>query len=189
MTRMNNKPWLEHYPVEVPITYDYPKQNLAQFLIQSTERFPEHIALDFLGKKMSYSVLLDSVYRFTNALLGLGIRKGDRVAIMLPNCPQAVIAYYGTLLMGGIVVMTNPLYVPRELEYQLKDADVQMIVTLDILVDRVKKATEKAPLNYILVTSVKDYLPFPKNLLYPLTQKRRENLSHTVTACCHSCCS
>lgn len=172
MTRMNNKPWLEHYPVEVPITYDYPKQNLAQFLIQSTERFPEHIALDFLGKKMSYSVLLDSVYRFTNALLGLGIRKGDRVAIMLPNCPQAVIAYYGTLLMGGIVVMTNPLYVPRELEYQLKDADVQMIVTLDILVDRVKKATEKAPLNYILVTSVKDYLPFPKNLLYPLTQKK-----------------
>ncbi|MEK4511179.1 long-chain fatty acid--CoA ligase [Paenibacillus anaericanus] len=169
---MNNKPWLEHYPVEVPITYDYPKQNLAQFLIQSTERFPEHIALDFLGKKMSYSVLLDSVYRFTNALLGLGIRKGDRVAIMLPNCPQAVIAYYGTLLMGGIVVMTNPLYVPRELEYQLKDADVQMIVTLDILVDRVKKATEKAPLNYILVTSVKDYLPFPKNLLYPLTQKK-----------------
>lgn len=172
MTRMSDKPWLEHYPVEVPITYDYPKQNLAQFLIQSTERFPDHIALDFLGKKMSYSVLLDSVYRFTNALLGLGIRKGDRVAIMLPNCPQAVIAYYGTLLMGGIVVMTNPLYVPRELEYQLKDADVQMIVTLDILVDRVKKATEKAPLNYILVTSVKDYLPFPKNLLYPLTQKK-----------------
>lgn len=175
MTRMNDKPWLEQYPVEVPITYDYPKQNLAQFLIQSTERFPEHIALDFLGKKMSYRVLLDSVYRFTNALLGLGIRKGDRVAIMLPNCPQAVIAYYGTLLMGGIVVMTNPLYVPRELEYQLKDADVQMIVTLDILVDRVKKATEKAPLNYILVTSVKDYLPFPKNLLYPLTQKKKGN--------------
>ncbi|HEY2494808.1 MAG TPA: AMP-binding protein [Paenibacillus sp.] len=169
---MLNKPWLEHYPVEVPITFDYPKQNLAQFLVQSAELYPEKIAMDFLGNKISYKVLLDSVYRFTNALLKLGIRKGDRVAVMLPNCPQAVIAYYGTLLMGGIVVMTNPLYMPRELEYQLKDASVQMIVTLDVLVDRVKKSTEKEPLNYILVTSIKDYLPFPKNWLYPLKTKK-----------------
>lgn len=172
MTNMLNKPWLEHYPVEVPITFDYPKQNLAQFLVQSAELYPEKIAMDFLGNKISYKVLLDSVYRFTNALLKLGIRKGDRVAVMLPNCPQAVIAYYGTLLMGGIVVMTNPLYMPRELEYQLKDASVQMIVTLDVLVDRVKKSTEKEPLNYILVTSIKDYLPFPKNWLYPLKTKK-----------------
>ncbi|AJS57623.1 AMP-binding protein [Paenibacillus sp. IHBB 10380] len=169
---MLNKPWLEHYPVEVPITFDYPKQNLAQFLVQSAELYPEKIAMDFLGNKISYKVLLDSVYRFTNALLKLGICKGDRVAVMLPNCPQSVIAYYGTLLMGGIVVMTNPLYMPRELEYQLKDASVQIIVTLDVLVDRVKKSTEKEPLNYILVTSIKDYLPFPKNWLYPLKTKK-----------------
>lgn len=175
---MSDKPWLEHYPVEVPITYDYPKQNLAQFLVQSAESYPEKIALDFLGNKVSYKVLMNSVYRFTNALLKLGIRKGDRVAIMLPNCPQAVIAYYGTLLMGGIVVMTNPLYMPRELEYQLKDANVQMIITLDLLFDRVKKATEKEPLNYILVTSIKDYLPFPKNLLYPLKNKPKTPVTY-----------
>lgn len=168
---MVDKPWLEHYPVEVPITYDYPKQNLAQFLVESAENFPDKIALDFLGNRISYKTLMDSVYRFTNALLKLGIRKGDRVAVMLPNCPQAVIAYYGTLLMGGIVVMTNPLYMPRELEYQLKDANVQMIITLDILFDRVKNATEKEPLNYTLITSIKDYLPFPKNVLYPLKNK------------------
>ncbi|WP_198402166.1 AMP-binding protein [Paenibacillus crassostreae] len=169
---MSNKPWLEHYPVEVPATFDYPKQNLAQFLVQSTALYPDQIALDFLGNKISYKALLDSVYRFTNALLKLGIRKGDRVAVMLPNCPQAVIAYYGTLLMGGIVVMTNPLYMPRELEHQLNDASVKMIVTLDILFDRVQKSTEKIPLDYILVTSIKDYLPFPKNLLYPLKNKK-----------------
>ncbi|OAB29985.1 long-chain fatty acid--CoA ligase [Paenibacillus macquariensis subsp. defensor] len=171
---MLDKPWLEHYPVEVPITYTYPKQNLAQFLVESAALYPDHIALDFLGYKMSYKALMDSVYRFTNALLKLGIRKGDRVAVMLPNCPQAVIAYYGTLLMGGIVVMTNPLYMPRELEYQLKDASVQMIVTLDALVDRVKKATEKDPLDYILVTGIKDYLPVPKNWLYSLKTKKPE---------------
>ncbi|MGF7046016.1 long-chain acyl-CoA synthetase [Paenibacillus sp. DS2015] len=171
---MLDKPWLEHYPVEVPATFDYPKQNLAEFLVQSAALYPDKIAMDFLGNKMSYQGLLDSVYRYANALLKLGIRKGDRVAIMLPNCPQVVIAYYGTLLMGGIVVMTNPLYMPRELEYQLKDASVQMIVTLDVLVERVKKATEKDPLDYILVTSIKEYLPFPKNWLYSLKTKKPE---------------
>jgi long-chain acyl-CoA synthetase len=169
---MPNKPWLKHYPAEVAPTFDYPKHNLAQFLVKSAALYPQQTALDFLGKKISYHSLLDSVYRFANALLRLGIRKGDRVAVMLPNCPQAVIAYYGTLLMGGIVVMTNPLYMPRELEHQLKDAGTNIIVTLDVLVERVKKSMEKSPMNYILVTSIKDYLPFPKNLLYPLKAKK-----------------
>lgn len=69
-----------------------------------------------MGKKMTFRSLLVSVNRFANALLRLGVRKGDRIAIMLPNCPQEVIAYYGALLAGGVVVMTNPLYVPREIQ-------------------------------------------------------------------------
>lgn len=127
-----------------------------------------------MGAKISYGTLLDHCYRFANALLKLGVGKGERIAVMLPNCPQSVIAYYGTLLMGGIVVMTNPLYMPRELEHQLKDADVRLIVTLDALVARVKKAIGVGGdgLDYILVTSVKDYLPFPKNVLYPIKAKR-----------------
>jgi long-chain acyl-CoA synthetase len=169
---MPDKPWLQHYPVEVPPNYDYPNQNLAQFLLDSASSYPDHIALDFLGKKITYRSLLDSAYRFANAMLRLGVRKGDRVAVMLPNCPQAVIAYYGTLMMGGIVVMTNPLYMPRELEHQLKDAGAKIIVTLDLLLERVRKSTDKVPMDHILVTSMKDYLPFPKNLLYPLKQKK-----------------
>jgi long-chain acyl-CoA synthetase len=167
-----NKPWLQHYPAEVPPTYDYPNQNLAQFLTDSAAKYPNHAALDFLGKKVSYRSLLDSSYRFANALLRLGVRKGDRVAVMLPNCPQAVIAYYGTLFMGGIVVMTNPLYMPRELEHQLKDSGARIIVTLDQLLERVKKVTDQTPLEHILVTSIQDYLPFPKNILFALKQKK-----------------
>jgi len=169
---MTAKPWLTHYPHEVPPTFDYPKQQLAQFLVRSAEAFPHTVALDFLGKKISYRSLLRHSYRFANALLRLGVRKGDRVAVMLPNCPQAVIAYYGILLAGGIVVMTNPLYMTRELEHQLKDSGAKIIVTLDALVGRVRQATENRPLDYIVATSIKDFLPFPKNVLYPLKAKK-----------------
>ena len=111
-----------------------------------------------MGATTSYRALLDKTYRFANALRNLGVQQGDRVAIMLPNCPQAVIAYYGVLLIGGVVVMTNPLYMPRELEYQLNDSGAKVIVTLDILVERVSKAMEQHPLDYILVARVQDEL-------------------------------
>lgn len=169
---MANRPWLSHYPHEVPPTYDYPDQNLAEFLVRTAERSPNQTALEFMGARMSYGTLLDSSYRYANAMISLGLRKGDRVAVMLPNCPQAVIAYYGTLLAGGIVVMTNPLYMPRELEHQLLDAGARFIVALDLLVGRVRQATREQPLERIIVASVADYLPFPKNLLYPLKAKK-----------------
>lgn len=175
---MSSKPWLKFYPAEVPPTYDYPKQNLAHFLEVTAARYPEVTALEFMGKKMNYRTLLQQSYQFANALRKLGIRKGDRVAIMLPNCPQTVIAYYGTLLMGGIAVMTNPLYMPRELEHQLTDAGARVIVTLDPLVERVRTATKLHPMEYIIATSIKDYLPFPKNLLYPIKAKKDGMLVH-----------
>ncbi|MDN4070465.1 AMP-binding protein [Paenibacillus vini] len=177
---LSNKPWLRHYPVEVPPTYNYPKQNLAQFLIQTAERYPQVHALDFLGKKMTYAELLEKSYRFARTLQRLGINKGDRVAIMLPNCPQAVITYYGTLLIGGIVVMTNPLYMPRELEHQLTDSGARLIVTLDALVQRVQNSMGTKPLEFILVTSIQDALPFPKNLLYPIKAKKDGMAAHVT---------
>ncbi|MCM3745800.1 long-chain fatty acid--CoA ligase [Paenibacillus pasadenensis] len=169
---MSNRPWLRHYPAEVPPTCDYPDHNLAEFLVRTAERNPNHTALEFMGASMSYGTLLDAVYRYANAMISLGLRKGDRVAVMLPNCPQAVIAYYGSMLAGGVVVMTNPLYMPRELEHQLNDAGARFIVTLDLLVGRVRQATEGTPMERIIVTSVSDYLPFPKNLLYPIKAKK-----------------
>jgi long-chain acyl-CoA synthetase len=180
VSALPNKPWLQDYPAEVPPSFDYPKRNLAHFLTDSAEAYPDRIALDFLGKTISYRTLQDSALRFANAMLQLGVRKGDRVAVMLPNCPQAVIAYYGTLMMGGVVVMTNPLYVPRELEHQLRDAGAKIVVTLELLLERVKKSTEKQPLDHIVVTKIQDYLPFPKNILFALKQKK-EGKSVKVT--------
>lgn len=169
---MSGKPWLKYYPKEVQPSYEYPKQNLALFLLQTAAKYPSHKALSFMGKEMTYRELLDSAFRFANALRRIGIRKGDRVAIMLPNCPQTVIAYYGSLMTGAIVVQTNPLYVERELEFQMRDSGAVVIVTLDLLYRRVMNVLPNTSLQVVIVTSIKDYLPFPRNVLYPLAAKK-----------------
>jgi long-chain acyl-CoA synthetase len=166
------RPWLRHYPNEVAPTYDYPKHNLAKLLIDSAHKFPQHPALYFMGKTIRYESLLKLSYRFANGLKNLGVQKGDRVAIMLPNCPQTVIAYFGVLMLGAVVVQTNPTYMERELEYQLSDCGATILVTLDLLYSRVSKVMSKTKLKHIAVTSIKDYLPFPKNLLYPIKVRK-----------------
>ncbi|MBD0383110.1 long-chain-fatty-acid--CoA ligase [Paenibacillus sedimenti] len=166
------KPWLRHYPSEVAPTYEYPKHNLARILVNTAKKYPDNSALYFMGKTLRYKELLEASYRFANGLKEMGILPGERVAIMLPNCPSAVIAYFGTLMMGGIVVQTSPLYMERELVHQLSDSGAKAIVTLDLLFERVQKAKSKTQIEHIIVTSIKDYLPFPKNWLYPIKMKK-----------------
>ncbi|WP_194842129.1 long-chain-fatty-acid--CoA ligase [Gracilibacillus salitolerans] len=169
---MSEKVWLEYYPEEVAPSYEYPKQNLAQFMIDTAKKHPQHTALFFFGKKITYEQLLKETYRLANVLKGLGIKKGDRVAIMLPNCPQSVISYYGALMIGAIVVQTNPLYVERELEHQLNDSGASVLIALDHLFKRVKNVLPKIEVRHTIFTSMKDYLPFPKNILYPIKAKK-----------------
>ncbi|QDP41894.1 AMP-binding protein [Radiobacillus deserti] len=175
---MVEKLWLNQYPKEVLPSYDYPKQNLAQFLLDAAAKYPEHTALYFLGRKISYEELLEETYQFAHALQELGIKKGDRVAIMLPNCPQSVIAYYGSLLIGAIVVQTNPTYMERELNHQLNDAGVKLLIGLDLLFKRISKVVPKTKVEKVIYTSIKDYLPFPKNVLYPLKARKEGNSLH-----------
>lgn len=174
------KRWLKHYPQEVPASYQYPKHNLAKLLLHTAAKFPKHPAIYFLGKTVTYEELLDAAFRFANGLRRIGITKGDKVAVMLPNCPQAVIAYYGALMIGAVVVQTNPLYVERELEYQLNDAEASVIVTLDILFKRVYRVRTKTSLETIIVTSIQDFLPFPKNKLYPLALRKEGTTRRVV---------
>ncbi|MGP4039628.1 long-chain-fatty-acid--CoA ligase [Gracilibacillus sp. D59] len=169
---MSEKVWLKYYPKEVAPSYEYPKQNLAQFMIDTAEKYPQHKALFFYGKKFTYKQLLKETYQFANVLKELGVEKDDRVAIMLPNCPQSVIAYYGTLLVGAIVVQTNPLYVERELEHQLNDSGATVLIALDHLFKRIKNVLPKVEVRHTIFTSFKDYLPFPKNILYPIKAKK-----------------
>ncbi|OBY77177.1 long-chain fatty acid--CoA ligase [Paenibacillus sp. KS1] len=166
------KPWLRHYPQEIDPTYDYPRQNVAQFLIDAAQEYPTRPALEFMGKQLSYERLLEECCRFANALVRLGIGRQERVANMLPNCPQTVIAYYGTLMAGCIAVLTNPLYKERELAIQLADSGAAAIITLDVLYPRVRAAQARTTLRHAIITSIKDYLPFPKNVLFAFKMKK-----------------
>lgn len=171
-----DRPWYKHYPEDIPRTIEYDKKPLYQFLQETAERVPDKKALNFMGKEMTFREILTEAKKLANYLQKLGLKKGDRVASMLPNTPQAVVTYYGTLMAGGIVVQVNPLYTERELAYQMKDSGAKFIVCLDILLPRVSKVKEETDLEHIIVTRIADYLPFPKNLIYPFIQKREYNI-------------
>lgn len=171
MTTTNK--WHVHYPTEIPTSIDYQEVALYQFLEESAKNYPDRIAIHFMGNEISYFELYEEAKKMANYLQAIGVEKGERVAIMLPNCPQAVIAYYGILMAGGIVVQTNPLYKERELEYQLNDAGVKVIICLDILIPLVTKVKPQTELIHTIVANIKDYLPFPKNIIYPFIQKKQ----------------
>jgi long-chain acyl-CoA synthetase len=168
-----NKPWLSLYPSEIPHEINFEERTLQSYLKEAAIEHPSKTAIHFLGKKLTFQEVYDQSLKLANYLKELGVKKGDRVSIMLPNCPQAVISYYGVLFAGGIVVQTNPLYMERELEYQINDSGSEIIITLDILYPRVSKVKALTKLKEIIVTGIKDYLPFPKNMLYPFVQKKQ----------------
>jgi long-chain acyl-CoA synthetase len=160
------QPWHRRYDPGVPFTFAYPDWTLPELLRRSVTRFPQHTALLFYGARLSFRELDALTSRFAFALRSLGVRPGDRVALMLPNIPQAVIGYYGALKAGAIVVQINPLYVSREIEAQLADSGSETILVLDRLYPRVAAVKDRTPLKQILVTSIRDFLPLGKRLWY-----------------------
>ncbi len=175
------KLWGANYPEHLKRRLEYPDVPVFKLLEKSAERFPDNPATIFMGGRLTFKQLLDKVYRFAAALAALGVKKGDRVAIMLPNCPQAVIAYYGALKAGATVVEFNPLYVEREIEYQIKDSGSKVMVALDLLMGRITKVRESAGLEKVIWTSIKDFLPFPLNILYPIKARREGQLVEVPT--------
>ncbi|MBM7648881.1 long-chain acyl-CoA synthetase [Bacillus ectoiniformans] len=174
---MSEKPWLVHYPEEIPPTLEYANQPVQSFLTNAAKDYPEKIAIHFLGKELTFKEVYESSLKMARYLKRLGVTKGDRVAIMLPNGPQAVISYFGALYAGGVVVQTNPLYTEREIEYQMKDSEAKVMITLDLLYPRVKSVMKQTELEHLIVTAVKDYLPFPKNIIYPFIQRKQTGLN------------
>ncbi|KLV33142.1 AMP-binding protein [Priestia megaterium] len=175
------KIWLSQYPDEIPDRLHYEQKNLAQLFEEAVQKNPKKSAIYFLGKKMTFSQLHQDSLKLSSYLIELGLKRGDRVAIMLPNCPQAVISFYAVLLAGGVVVQTNPLYTERELEYQLNDSEATMIIALDLLYPRVVKMKALTKIKHVVITSIQDYLPFPKNIIYPFIQRKQQKISVDVS--------
>jgi len=164
-------PWTRFYEAGVPATLTYPELSLGNVLSQTASKYPFHTALLFFGKKISYQELDRYTNQFAHGLSALGVKKGDRVAIMLPNIPQMVIAYYGTLRTGAIAVATNPLYHEHELEVQLKDSGAETLVAVDMFYPVISPVLPRTGVKRLILCGIKDYLPFPLNLLYPIKAK------------------
>ena len=172
---MEHRTWHAHYDDGVPPSLDYSGDDLVDIFEQTVARFPGSRALVFMNCEMSYAELSDHVQRLGRAMARLGVGPGKRVAIQLPTLPQTVIAYYAALTIGAEVVLTNPLYTPREIEHQWKDADCVLAVVADFIWDQKVRAVrdQLPPENYIIV-SIPEYLRFPLNLLAPLKLKKQD---------------
>jgi long-chain acyl-CoA synthetase len=162
------KPWFRFYPKEVPHSIDYPNITLSEALKQSAQKFPDNPAIIYFGRPISYRELDEMVDRFASALQDLGVKKGDRVGIQLPNIPQFVIAFYGALRAGAICVACSPLYKARELEHQLNDSGTGTLICMDTLYPIVQQIRERTKLRNVIATSPRDYLPPLLRTLSPL---------------------
>ncbi len=172
-TSTEKKVWTNSYEKGVSAQLEYQDMLVPQYLEESVKNFPDNPALIFQGYTLTFKELNDMVGRFAAALKSYGIKKGDSVAILLPNVIPCVVAYYATLRIGGVVVLNNPLYSDRELEHQFTDSDSKFLITLDLLANRMVKLRDKTSIKTIVYTSIGDFLPFVKRLLFPLVAKKK----------------
>ncbi|HKZ82317.1 MAG TPA: alpha/beta fold hydrolase [Anaerolineae bacterium] len=171
---LERRPWLKHYEPGVPFTVAIPDRPVHRFLRSAAQRFPGHTAIRFLGAKMSYRQLSDQADRFGNAMRGLGVDKGDRVLLLLPNLPQTVIAYFGALRAGAVVVFASPTNSDEEIIRQANDSGAKVLVTLTRFGDLGKAILAGSQVEHVVFANVKDYLPRLRRAAFSLTREGRE---------------
>lgn len=177
---MHNQPWFKHYDKGVPYTLaPYPECTLVDLLSQSSSQRPNHPALLFQGKTISYGELEHQSTDFANALIELGVKQGDRVALLLPNSPQFIIAMFGIWKAGGMVVPFNPLYTERELEHALRESGAETVVVLTPFYNKVKNIQPHTRVHNVIATNIKEFLPTIKQILFTLFKEKKD--SHRIT--------
>jgi long-chain acyl-CoA synthetase len=153
------KPWFTHWPDGVRKHIDYPQVPLSHFLKNAAEKYPDNAAIVYFDRDITYRELALASDKFATALSDLGVKKGDRVALFLPNIPQFVIAYYGVVEIGAIETAISPLYKEREVEHQLNDSEAETVIVLDALYPILEKVLVKTRVKRIIVSSLKEYMP------------------------------
>src|SRR5438309_10308874 len=174
--------WEAAYDAGVPRHLTYPGLPLHSLLERTAREHPDTVATVFGGavakwcidSTMTYREVDELADRFAAGLQRLGVQKGDRVALVLPNCPQFVYSFFGTLKAGAVVVPTNPLYTVRELHNQLADSGARVVVVLSRLYPQVAEAAVGTDVERIVVTNVKEHFPLPLRVLFTLARERRE---------------
>ncbi|MBA7700439.1 Long-chain-fatty-acid--CoA ligase [subsurface metagenome] len=158
------KPWLKHYDDDVPAEVDIPEMNISEFLDNTTKEFGSRTAIWFIKHKISYKKFKNIAERLATALVDLGVKKGDVVAIMLPNMPQFMFSFYGILKAGGTVTACSVLHTEHELAYQLNDAGAEIIIAWDNQLEKIMNIKERTRLRHIIITNIFDYAPMANQL-------------------------
>lgn len=177
------KLWGKHYTGEVPGTLSYPPGPIDHFLRESARSFPDRTALIFEGAKISYRSLEAQVDGYAAGLRRLGVRKGDRVALLLPNCPHAVISFYSIFRLGAIAVPINPLYQEREISKQIDDAGARILITLDLFSATAQAVMGRSTGTICIVGAISDYLPALKKMMYPLLKPKQGGAARHEPSC------
>ena len=162
-------PWEKSYPENVDWRAPLPTGPLHRLMDDAVARFGDRPAVDFMDKITSYRELGDQANRAAEGFQKLGVGKGTKVGILLPNCPAFIAVYYGVLKAGGTVVNVNPLYAIEEIKFQIEDAEADILVTLDlsILYDKARIALDQTRLTHLVIVSMAEMLPGLKRLLFP----------------------
>jgi long-chain acyl-CoA synthetase len=168
---MEARIWHKAYDPQVPPSLDYDRITLAEAMRRAGRDHSDRVALVMMGRKIRYGELDQLVDRLAAALADLGVEKGDKVAIILPNIPQVVVAAFAVMRLGGVLVMNNPLYTERELGHQLNDSGCKLAICLDLLVPRLLNLREKTGIERIVACHIRDYLPFPARQLFPFVKR------------------
>ncbi|HKZ24341.1 MAG TPA: long-chain fatty acid--CoA ligase [Acidimicrobiia bacterium] len=170
---MDDRPWLQHYDPGVPHHIDVPPIPLHRFLEDAAKRYGDRPCAIFKGHAVTYAEMDSLTDRLAAALVDLGVKKGNPVAIFMPNSVQFVMAFYAILKAGGVVVATNPLYTAREIEHQLNDAGVEIMLVMSNFYQTIKGVQPKTRLRRLIVTNIKEYLPGPLRILFTLAKEKK----------------
>jgi len=170
---MKEHSWFKRYDKGVPHTIDYPAVPLYYFLEESARKYPDKACTIFKGATISYKEMNTITDKVAGALAALGVKKGDRVGIFMPNTPQFVMAYFGILKAGGVVVATNPLYTPPEIEHQVNDAGIEIMLVMSNFYEKMKVAQPKTKLKTMIVTNLKETLPPILRVLFTVAKEKK----------------
>jgi long-chain acyl-CoA synthetase len=170
---MSEKPWLNQYDEGVPHHIDYPEIPVFNLLEEAAKKYPDSACTIFKGAKITFPEMNTIADRLAAGLASLGVRKGDRVGIFMPNTPQFVMAYFAILKLGGIVVAVNPLYSPREIEHQANDAGIEVMVVMSNFYNLIKEVQPKTKIRTVVVTNIKETLPSILAFLFTLTKEKK----------------
>ena len=170
---MTKKPWLVNYDEGVPQTIEYPEVPLFYFLEESAKTYPDAACTIFKGAKITYKEMNNITDSLAAGLVDLGVKKGDRVGIFMPNTPQFVIAYFAILKAGGVVVATNPLYSPREIVHQANDSGMELMIVMTNFYNQIKEVQSKTKIKKLIATNIKESLPPVLRFLFTLTKEKK----------------